>query len=387
MTTNQPADFTAALMSIISIARAATGQEDLEIEIPPPFSNMTVQNFRRAVALWNQSGRPLIDGAPARSCPACGGEISDHLFQTFDGYPTVECADCATWYIPKVIDGRLFERFFERSPDAGALAREMIEARLHSTGEGDVARVTEYLRDLDSYRVVSGGAQTYLDVGCNVGHSLKAAQALGYIAHGVEINQDAINVARQRGLEVFSPNEMPRTTRYSVVSFWETLEHINDPFSVLSSLVDRIDAGGVLAITVPNLNCADVRLLRNDCSFVQGGRTWTGHINLFSSESLERLLGRVGLCILDIDGQYGSNFYALAGYMRGSYKGIRSLIRDGRQSVRITTATRDLINSMAPYLFSLERASLATPILRVVACRIEDRPLLSGVAEKKRSVR
>jgi len=344
---------------------------------------ITLQNFQRAVALWNESGRDLIAHAPERSCPACSGGEADPLFHTFDGYPTVECVDCGTWYIPKTVDNRLFEQFFDRSPQARALAREMIEARLQSTGEADLARVTEYLRDLEAYVARASTGRRYLDVGCNVGHSLKAAQALGYVAHGVEVNPDAINVARRRGLNVWSPEEIPTGVKYSVVSFWETLEHINEPYEILCAVVGLIDEGGVLAVTVPNLNCAEVRLLRNDCSFVQGGRTWTGHINLFSAESLGRLFGRVGLKILDEDGQYGCNFLALAGYLRGSFKGVRSLIREGRQSVRLSKETRDLINNLGPALTNLERAALASPILRVVACRAEDHAQLSKIAAEK----
>src|SRR3954471_4062514 len=326
-------DLTNAISYLISTARSGVAGE-VEIEIPPPFSMITLQNFRQAVALWNENGRYLIGQTPTRSCPACSGSEADPLFETFDGYPMVECLDCGTWYIPRTVDHRLFEQFFERSPQARALAREMIEARLQSTGEGDVARVIDYLRDLEAYIDCTGLGRRYLDVGCNVGHSLKAAQALGYVAHGVEINPDAINVARQRGLDVWSPEEMPAGSKYSIVSFWETLEHINEPYEVLSSLVRRIDLGGVLAVTVPNLNCAEVRLLRNDCSFVQGGRTWTGHINLFSAASLGRLMSRVGLRVLDVNGQYGCNLLALAGYMRGTFKGVRGLIRDGHQSAR-----------------------------------------------------
>src|SRR4051794_38728877 len=131
-------DLMNAIGYLVSTVRSdAVG--DIEVEIPPPFSMITLQNFRRTVALWNESGRRFIRQAPARSCPACGSSEADFLFETFDGYPTVECVDCGTWYIPRTVDYRLFEQFFERSPQARALAREMIEARLQSTGENDVA--------------------------------------------------------------------------------------------------------------------------------------------------------------------------------------------------------------------------------------------------------
>ena len=247
--------------------------------------------------------------------------------------------------------------------------------------------MTGYLLDLHDYLDAGNAGQTYLDVGCNVGHSLKAAQDLGFAAHGIEINPDAVNVARQRGFNVRYPGDLPEGQTFGIVSFWETLEHINDPAGVLASLADRIAEGGVLAISVPNLNCAEVRLLRNDCSFVQGGRTWTGHINLFSLESLERLFGRIGFKLLDADGQYACNYLALAGYMSGSFKGVRSLIRTGRQSVRLSQKTYDLINNTGPYLTNLERSALLSPILRVVACRADDHVRLSSVAKAKRRER
>jgi SAM-dependent methyltransferase len=361
-----------AISALLAAARTNDPLRAEEIELAVPFSNIALDNFRRAVELWNEHGRGLVADLPSRPCPACGHDEPDFMFQTFDGYPMSECADCGTWYVAKLVDHQLFERYFERSPEARKLALDMTFARLQGTGEADIARVTEYLTDLEPYLTASGAHRNYLDIGCNVGHSLRAAQALGYEAHGVEINPDAIRIARDRGLDVTLPEDIT-AQRVGVVSLWETLEHITDPKGFLEAVSSRLDDGGLLAFTIPNLNCADVRLLRNDCVHLHGGWAWPGHINMFGPASVGRLLERIGFSILSMDGQYGCNPLALVSYLCGSFRGIRQLLREGRQTARLSPEIFGLVNANGPYWTEIERASLASPILRVVACRTQDR--------------
>jgi SAM-dependent methyltransferase len=98
-----------------------------------------------------------------------------------------------------------------------------------------------------------------LDVGCGVGNFLSAARDSGFEVTGIELNQNAIRFARETyGLhEVFAmrPEEFhsahPGKT-FDVVTFFEVLEHQDDPQGFLNIAQECLANGGYIALSVPN---------------------------------------------------------------------------------------------------------------------------------------
>ena len=87
--------------------------------------------------------------------------------------------------------------------------------------------------------------------------------------------------------------ELERTGRsYHLAIMIQTIEHVDDPAAVLSSIRSLLTPGGRLVVVTDNVETLDFRLF--------GGRHWGGyhfprHWNLFSKKTLTRLAGNVGL--------------------------------------------------------------------------------------------
>ena len=344
-----------------------------------PFSTMTEESWRAAVRLWRAHAGTLLDTVPDRPCPACGAATSRKLFDSYDAHPFHECLVCGCWFEPKLVDGALFARLFARSPEARALAEEMVSARDFDAGrDADMARVGQYLDDLAPLLPARDGRPfSYLDAGCGVGHSLRAGLERGWTVQGVEVDRTAVTLARRAGLPVATLEDPLPPGPYDLLSFWETLEHIADPLSVLTRVLPLLAPDGLVAITVPNLNALATRTLREACPWVHGGYNTPGHVNLFHQPALERLLDRAGLTLVDADGQFSGNPIELAAYLHGATRGAFDTLDPSMPRGTLPERLGEILSGVWPGAALVERLTMASPILRVVACRRGHEPRLA----------
>ena len=95
-----------------------------------------------------------------------------------------------------------------------------------------------------------------LDIGCGVGNFLMKAKEKAAEVCGLELNEKAVDVCRQKGLSVY--NELiaehaeKKTGYYDMVCMFQVLEHIYDIKSFLDDSLKVLKKGGKLIIGVPN---------------------------------------------------------------------------------------------------------------------------------------
>ncbi len=346
--------------------------------LQPPFGNLEISDWVRAIDLWRQHGVSLIAGQPPRSCPACGQTAHRLLFYSFDSYPYVDCLECGTWYVPLVVDDALFEKYYAVCPEARVVVERLAGQRLDEPrADSDRGRMATYLAELEA--LVPAGRRELLDIGCGVAHSLDVAAARGWSAAGIESSQTLIDAGRRRGLRVFHPDERIERAGFGVISLWETLEHLNDPLGVLSRAMPLLHDDGLVMITVPNARAIEARVMRQDLSWINGGAIGTVHINLFHEASLARLLSRVGLEIVGVDGEFGLNTYELASYFLGQHRGAWDYARGAKVEQTLPDDMISFLNWVGPAWFVLARQLGLTPIIKVIATRPGDAERLARV--------
>lgn len=345
----------------------ADGEHAPHRALQPPFGNSDLSDWVRAVRLWREHGSVLISSQPARSCPACGRDDHRFLFNSFDQYPYVDCLVCGTWYVPHVVDEPLFAEYYKRCPEADQIVERFTRQRLETArADADRTRIAGYFSELEP--LVAGRARTYLDVGCGVGHSLHVAAARGWSACGLETSPSIIEAGRRQGLRIFHPAEIRLDETFSLVSVWETLEHVNDPLDMLTRIVPLVNQDGIVAITVPNALAVEARVMRQDAAWINGGPGFgTVHINLFQRSSLEHLLSRAGLQVVGWDGEYSSNANELASYLLGHHRGAWDYARGAAVEQNLSEDALCLLNWVGPAWSVLSRQLLLTPVIKVIA--------------------
>lgn len=158
---------------------------------------------------------------------------------------------------------------------------------------------------------VPAGARSWLDVGCGAAATSLAIQAQGVpLVHGVELNPAAAAVARTRLPEVFEVDlereaDWRPPQRYDVVSFFDVLEHLQDPWTMLRRSRDWLNPGGHVLASLPNLRYWPVLkdlVFGKAFRYADTGVTDRTHLRFFTQSGMHELLQASGYDVLKVQG-------------------------------------------------------------------------------------
>ncbi len=212
----------------------------------------------------------------------------------------VQCAECSMIYLTPVPDWMEFRESYEdllaveeriggipclaSDGRAGKILRQMVgwtrrfRRRPHSMPEGSGA-----------------GVRRILDIGCNTGEKLVEFSQREWEVWGIDINPRAIEIARSvvpRGrflVGEIGDLSLPSET-FDAIRMDSVLEHIPEPSRVLSACRSLLKPSGNLYLFVPNGTSLSMGVLGR-----YSINAWIPfHLNLFTSQSLSRLLTQCG---------------------------------------------------------------------------------------------
>jgi len=168
-------------------------------------------------------------------------------------------------------------------------------------------------------RVFSGiglKPRTFLDVGCGDGRYLQVLESMGMSRDdlfGLELDERAVAIARERGFQAFVGNAESWTgfngRKFDAISLFHVVEHVADPTRLLSRLREWLSDDGVIIMETPNIDSADARLFRGK---YWGGYHFPRHWHFFNIETMRKCLGNAGLSLHSIRYQTGHSFWAFS---------------------------------------------------------------------------
>lgn len=94
--------------------------------------------------------------------------------------------------------------------------------------------------------------KSILEIGCGSGEFLKKVFSGVEYSLGLDINESALEQARQKGLEVSAKSVHDLEKSFDMILLFEVLEHMESPGELLKALERKLNPGGVLVIAVPN---------------------------------------------------------------------------------------------------------------------------------------
>lgn len=155
-------------------------------------------------------------------------------------------------------------------------------------------KIKRSLRRIKRMQRLTNGTR-FLDVGCNLGYAVAAAQELNLSACGIDLDASAIEAARREfGGSAFTAETAPefaaKGEEFDLVYCSEVIEHIPDTGEFAAALGTLTAPGGVLYVTTPD--AGHFRLPRDFVSWPQVHPP--RHLTYHTKNGLQRLFDRHG---------------------------------------------------------------------------------------------
>lgn len=226
-----------------------------------------------------------------RACPLCGSTVSTVLFKIAI-FPIVECSVCRFVYNQEILEPRFLQSIHYTWYNLSN--RNNASKRYYEINGKTIKKQKRYyysfFKEIRKKSDLSKGS--FLDIGANIGISLKQAGDVGYEAFGVEMDSNYCRFAKQRfGLDLINKKieDVVFDRKFDLIRINHVLEHVLYPLDILKHIYKILKKGGLLFVGVPNMNSFSVGFLMERHRFYQ-----PIHINHFTQNSLIKMLTKVG---------------------------------------------------------------------------------------------
>ena len=231
------------------------------------------------------------------SIPACAvcGNLKPSPYLEVRGYYFLHCDSCGLVFRNPPRYSRERVAFLKESVyyDHGFRRNGKIDPDAIRTSHYDIAKARYLAKQID--RMVPLQAKTLLDVGAGAGYLLREVIRRGAIGVGIDLSQTAAHVAAKIWqvhtlVGSFPKDFLRKSMRADVVTFNDSLEHLESPKAALALVRKWLSPCGLLYIRTPNAYSSAFRRLSGRWRLLQP----QDHLFLFSPTSLTRLLQSVG---------------------------------------------------------------------------------------------
>ncbi|WP_346290830.1 class I SAM-dependent methyltransferase [Sphaerothrix gracilis] len=151
-----------------------------------------------------------------------------------------------------------------------------------------------------------GKNKQVVDFGCASGYFANLLQKEDCEVVGVEINPEAAEIAKQyckrvivADLDYENIENILGNERFDVATFGDVLEHLKDPWSLLSTVRNILKPDGFVVASIPNVAHGAVRLalLEGKFDYEKFGLLDNTHLRFFTRKSIHHLFEATGYCI------------------------------------------------------------------------------------------
>jgi SAM-dependent methyltransferase len=234
---------------------------------------------------------------PKMICPLCETS-AEKVVLRWNGVIFYECAQCTHIFTSKLYELADSNRAQEVQTLYGEHYLDgSVRHRVHYLGAFD--RYYDHPRQrLRKLRKFISPPGSLLEIGCNIGYFVKAAQEEGWTPVGLDISPSAIAIAREKAKGIqykvgkledldFLPNS------FDVVCSFHTLEHVATPMETLSAIHRILVPGGFFYAEVPYTRRIIGKKGITDYSVLMEEE----HLSHFSPQSLRYALVKSGFCV------------------------------------------------------------------------------------------
>lgn len=226
-------------------------------------------------------------------CIIC--DIGAYFFKRQNEYDFFECPKCKLIFVsPMPTDEELSVVY---SPKVGYQSNKT---------KNDYTKTEnyKYKKIIEEVSKQKPPNQNLLDVGASDGEFLFCAQKSGFIVAGVEPNQTTADIGNSKGLNIYcgflNQSNFIKNS-FGVLRLGDVLEHSNNPEKLINECGDYLVSGGLLVVSIPNMDSNWARSTRFFTSLF--GFPWSvltppHHLFYFSKNNLDTFCQKKGLTLV-----------------------------------------------------------------------------------------
>ena len=228
-----------------------------------------------------------LQGDPVfKSCPmGCASELTESSIHTQHGL-LLQCTNCGQ--LLSNASTEIYQKAMTRFDDTRRVDKN---PRIH------IKRMKHILKLIKN----PPSTLKLLDVGCSFGMFIKVANALGFIAEGVEPSEEAALESQNNGLNVkqgFLEDLHLPSDSYDIVTLFEVIEHLESPLPLIKECHRILKPDGLFVLSTGNTDSWTCNYLKGNWDYLNINEG--GHISWFNPKSLCLMADRTGFRVIDL---------------------------------------------------------------------------------------
>jgi len=234
------------------------------------------------------------------NCPTCESNTNNTLiYKRDDGIGFYKCLNCNIEYAsPRLIEKELLQLY------EGDDWKDLSKYDNWSYENWKNNKEFHYYLVQENVKLVKkflNKGSSVLDVGCDIGLTVKLLEENGYYSEGVEVSSVGAKIAKEKtGITVHNMQlrDYQSDIKYDGVLLLDVLEHLYDPIKVLTECGSHMKEGGYIFIHVPHHGGISVKFKRllHKIGLKKGYKHFgfPAHIYNFDKKSLRVMLKKAG---------------------------------------------------------------------------------------------
>lgn len=222
--------------------------------------------------------------AYCRVCETQGASILYEYLYNKETYDILECIECRHIYIDPVPLISEESRTMDTLEDAEFGGSKVLKF-LHE-------QIIIKREIWNVKRIIKKSSPELLDIGCGTGWTTSIWQKHGFQVTGLEPSHSRCEFGKKNyDVNIINGNmsDLDDGKKYDVIVIRHVLEHIKEPKEFLSELRGHLKDGGLLLITIPNINCVGRYLFKENWEWVL---PW--HLHFYYPKTLKTLVENTG---------------------------------------------------------------------------------------------
>ena len=234
------------------------------------------------------------------NCPTCGADTGRKLiYQKDDGVGFYKCLGCDIEFAsPRLVEEELLNLY------EGDNWKDLSKYDSWSYEKWKNKKELNYYLVQENINLVERflpNGSSVLDVGCDMGLTVKGLEEKGYYSEGVEVSSIGAKIAKEKtGIKVHNIElkNYRSNIEFDGVLLLDVLEHLYSPVEVLKQCANHMKRGGYIFIHVPHHDGISARFKRwlhqknLKSSYKHFG--FPAHIYNFNRKSLKVMLAKAG---------------------------------------------------------------------------------------------